>query len=83
MKREFVQWLRGDAIKGSVDIYFHIDPKDVQEGYLASIPQLGIYCCESIFAPFVTDSSKRRAGSFMPMAGRNLQRLLNSLLEML
>jgi hypothetical protein len=42
MKREFVQWLRGDAIKGSVDIYFHIDPRDVQEGNLASIPQLGI-----------------------------------------
>ena len=42
MKREYVQWLRGDAIKEAVDIYFHIDPKDVQEAYLASIPQLGI-----------------------------------------
>jgi integrase/recombinase XerD len=42
MKREYVQWLRGDAIKEAVDIYFHVDPKDVQEAYLASIPQLGI-----------------------------------------
>jgi acetamidase/formamidase len=31
MKREYVQWLRGDAIKEAVDIYFHIDPKDVKE----------------------------------------------------
>lgn len=42
MRREYVQWLRGDAIKEAVDIYFHVDPKDVQEAYLASIPQLGI-----------------------------------------
>lgn len=42
MKREYVQWLRGDAIKEAVDIYFHIDPKDVQEAYLACIPRLGI-----------------------------------------
>jgi integrase/recombinase XerD len=42
MKREYVQWLRGDAIKEAVDIYFHIDPKDVQEAYLSCIPQLGI-----------------------------------------
>ncbi|VVB69301.1 Tyrosine recombinase XerA [uncultured archaeon] len=42
MKREYVQWLRGDAIKEAVDIYFHIDPKDVREAYLAAIPQLGI-----------------------------------------
>ncbi len=42
MKREYVQWLRGDAIKEAVDIYFHVDPKDVQEAYLSAIPQLGI-----------------------------------------
>lgn len=42
MRREYVQWLRGDSIKDAVDIYFHIDPKDVQEAYLASIPQLGV-----------------------------------------
>lgn len=42
MKREYVQWLRGDAIKEAIDIYFHVDPKDVQEEYLACIPQLGI-----------------------------------------
>jgi hypothetical protein len=42
MKREYVQWLSGDAIKEAVDIYFPVDPKDVQEAYLASIPRLGI-----------------------------------------
>ena len=42
MKREYVQWLRGDAIKEAVDIYFHIDPEDVRKQYLAHIPQLGI-----------------------------------------
>jgi integrase/recombinase XerD len=42
MRREYVQWLRGDAIKEAVDIYFRIDPKDVREAYLACIPQLGI-----------------------------------------
>jgi hypothetical protein len=42
MKNEYVQWLRWDAIKEAVDIYFHVDPKDVQEAYLACIPPLGI-----------------------------------------
>jgi hypothetical protein len=42
MKRENVQWLRSDAFKEAVDIHFRIDPKDVQDAYMASIPQLGI-----------------------------------------
>jgi integrase/recombinase XerD len=42
MKREYVQWLRGDAIKEAVDIYFHISPEDVRKQYLAYIPQLGV-----------------------------------------
>jgi integrase/recombinase XerD len=42
MKREYVQWLRGDSIKEAVDIYFHINAEDVKEAYLACIPQLGI-----------------------------------------
>jgi len=42
MKREYVQWLRGDAIKEVVDIYFQVDPKGVQEAYLEAIQQLGI-----------------------------------------
>ncbi len=42
MRREYVQWLRGDAIKEAVDIYFHVDPEDVRRAYLASVPQLGI-----------------------------------------
>jgi integrase/recombinase XerD len=40
--REHVQWLRGDAIKEAVDIYYHISPNDVRKSYLAHIPQLGI-----------------------------------------
>jgi integrase/recombinase XerD len=41
MRREYVQWLRGDAIKEAVDIYFHVDPEDVRRSYLAHVPQLG------------------------------------------
>jgi integrase/recombinase XerD len=40
--REHVQWLRGDAIREAVDIYYHIDPEDVRRAYLAHIPRLGI-----------------------------------------
>jgi integrase/recombinase XerD len=42
MRREYVQWLRGDAIKEAVDTYFHVDPEDVRRAYLACVPQLGI-----------------------------------------
>jgi integrase/recombinase XerD len=42
MQREYVQWLRGDAIKEAVDIYYHISPDDVKRSYLAHIPQLGV-----------------------------------------
>ncbi len=42
MRREFVQFLRGDAIKEAVDIYFHISPEDVRKEYQAHIPQLGV-----------------------------------------
>jgi integrase/recombinase XerD len=42
MRREYVQWLRGDAIKEAVDIYYHIDPEDVRKSYLAYIPKLGV-----------------------------------------
>lgn len=42
MPREFVKWLRGDAMKEAIDIYNHINPEDVRRSYLAHIPQLGI-----------------------------------------
>jgi integrase/recombinase XerD len=42
MRREYVQWLRGDAIKEAVDIYFHINPEDVKQNYLACVPEFGI-----------------------------------------
>jgi integrase/recombinase XerD len=42
MRREYVQWLRGDKIKEAIDIYYHINPEDVRKSYLAHIPQLGI-----------------------------------------
>jgi hypothetical protein len=32
LKKGYVQWLRGDAIKEAVDIYFRVDPKNVQRG---------------------------------------------------
>lgn len=42
MKREFIQELRGDTRREAVDIYDHIDHKELREAYLAHIPQLGI-----------------------------------------
>jgi integrase/recombinase XerD len=42
MAREQVQWLRGDAIKEAVDIYYHLDEADVKRAYLTHIPLLGI-----------------------------------------
>lgn len=42
MSREFIQELRGDARREAIDIYDHIDSKELKEAYLASIPQLGI-----------------------------------------
>jgi integrase/recombinase XerD len=40
--REYVQFLRGDAIKEAVDIYYHLDIEDVRKSYLAHVPQLGV-----------------------------------------
>jgi integrase/recombinase XerD len=42
MPREFIQELRGDMRKEAIDIYDHIDLKELKESYLAHIPQLGI-----------------------------------------
>jgi integrase/recombinase XerD len=42
MPRELIQELRGDVRKEAIDIYDHIDKKELRESYLAHIPQLGI-----------------------------------------
>lgn len=42
MKREFIQELRGDTRSDTIDIYDHIDRKELREAYLAHIPTLGI-----------------------------------------
>lgn len=42
MRREFIQELRGDSRKEAIDIYDHIDLKELKEAYLACIPRLGI-----------------------------------------
>jgi integrase/recombinase XerD len=42
MPREYIKWLRGDAISDAMDIYYHIDPEDVRKSYLAHVPKLGI-----------------------------------------
>lgn len=42
MPRDFVKELRGDTRGEAIDIYNHIDRKDLRECYLAHIPQLGI-----------------------------------------
>jgi integrase/recombinase XerD len=42
MKREYIQDLRGDARMEAIDIYHHIDRRDLRDAYLACIPQLGV-----------------------------------------
>jgi integrase/recombinase XerD len=42
MRREFIQELRGDSRREAIDIYDHIDLKELKEAYLAAIPQLGV-----------------------------------------
>ena len=42
MSREFLKELRGDSRREAVDIYDHIDPKELRRAYLAAIPRLGI-----------------------------------------
>jgi integrase/recombinase XerD len=42
MSRDHVKWIRGDAMKESIDIYYHIDSEDVRKSYMAYVPQLGI-----------------------------------------
>jgi integrase/recombinase XerD len=42
MIRDHVKWIRGDAMKEAIDIYYHISPEDVRKSYLAHVPQLGV-----------------------------------------
>ena len=42
MKREYVQELRGDALKDAVNIYNHISKEKLREAYLAAMPQFGL-----------------------------------------
>ena len=42
MPRDFIKELRGDVRHEAIDIYNHIDKKELKESYLAHIPQLGI-----------------------------------------
>ena len=42
MRREFLKELRGDSRREAVDLYDHIDRKELRRAYLAAIPALGI-----------------------------------------
>jgi integrase/recombinase XerD len=42
MPREHIKELRGDSKTETMDVYMHIDEKELMESYLAYIPQLGI-----------------------------------------
>ena len=42
MKREYVQELRGDSRGDAIDIYNHIDHRDLRIQYLSCIPKLGV-----------------------------------------
>jgi integrase/recombinase XerD len=42
MQRELIKELRGDAHRDAMDIYDHIDKRELKRAYIAAIPQLGI-----------------------------------------
>lgn len=42
MPREYVKELRGDKRGEAIDIYHHIDKKELRRAYLACIPKLSI-----------------------------------------
>lgn len=42
MRRDYVKWIRGDAMKEAIDLYYHVDPEDVRKSYLTHVPHLGI-----------------------------------------
>ncbi len=42
MRREFIQELRGDVKTAAIDIYDHIDKKELRQAYLVAMPELGI-----------------------------------------
>ena len=42
MPRDFIKELRGDKRGEAIDVYNHIDKKELRESYLAHIPQLGV-----------------------------------------
>jgi len=42
MKREFIKELRGDTRGDAIDIYDHIDEKELKRAYLAHIPTLDV-----------------------------------------
>lgn len=42
INREFLKELRGDARNEAVDVYDHIDNRELRRAYLAAIPTLGL-----------------------------------------
>jgi len=42
MEERYIAWLRGDAPRGAMGPYVHIDPEDVRKSYLAHVPRLGV-----------------------------------------
>ena len=43
MPREYIKELRGDARKEAIDIYDHIDFRDLRKAYLACMPKFNVY----------------------------------------
>lgn len=42
MPKDYVEELRGDAIRDAIDIYYHIRQKKIQDAYLRCAPQFGL-----------------------------------------
>ena len=43
MPREYVKELRGDIRNEAIDIYHHIDMKDLKKAYLSAVPKFNLY----------------------------------------
>ena len=43
MPREYVKELRGDIRNEAIDIYHHIDMKDLKKAYLSAVPKFNVY----------------------------------------
>lgn len=42
MPRDYIKELRGDSKREAIDVYNHIDPKELEDSYMEHMPRLGV-----------------------------------------